>query len=66
MGSRPALQCLQHLEKGGGTLRDKSPFDEAGDGFSAYMERLTKRLILWTSSMILLAGVLGFLAGRFA
>jgi hypothetical protein len=48
------------------SLSDRSPFDEAGDSFSAYMERLTRRLILWTSSMILLAGVLGFLAGRFA
>lgn len=30
------------------------------------MERLTRQLIIWTCSMIFLAGVLGFIAGRFA
>jgi hypothetical protein len=32
----------------------------------ADMERLTRRLIMWTSSMILATGGLAFAAGRFA
>lgn len=40
--------------------------DEVGDNRTGNMEGLTRRLIIWTSSMILLAGVLGFIAGRFA
>jgi hypothetical protein len=36
------------------------------EGLRAQMESLARRIIMWTSSMVLLAAALAFAAGRFA
>src|SRR5919108_1621955 len=43
-----------------------SALDGLEHKLTAKMETLARRMIMWTSSMVLAAGALGFAAGRFA
>jgi hypothetical protein len=61
---------MEHLPPGG--LSDLVTKDDLTRGLSslgnelrAEMERLARRLIMWTSSMVLATGGLAFAAGRF-
>lgn len=54
-----ARDIVQHLA----TKRDLEILEHK---LTAKMEKLARLLVIWTSSMVLAAGALGFAAGRFA
>ena len=47
-------------------LATKRDLEVLGHELTAKMEQLARRLVMWTSTMVLAAGALGFAAGRFA
>jgi hypothetical protein len=48
-----------------GELATKEDLARLGDQLRAEIERMARRLIMWTSSMVLASGALAFAAGRF-
>jgi hypothetical protein len=70
LGPEEAGTLMAHLPPGGyGELVTKADLDggldSLGNQLRAEMERLARRLIMWTSSMVLAAAALSFAAGRF-
>jgi hypothetical protein len=67
IGSEEAGILMAHLPPTTyGELATKEDLARLGDQLRAEMERMARRLIMWTSSMVLAAGGLAFAAGRFA
>lgn len=70
LGPEEAGTLMAHLPLGGyAELVKKDDLDggleSLGNKLRAEMERLARRLIMWTSSMVLAAAALAFAAGRF-
>jgi hypothetical protein len=70
LGSEEAGTLMDHLPPGGfGNLvtRDilRADLESLEHRLTSRMEQLARRLVMWTSSMVLAAAALAFAAGRF-
>lgn len=67
LGPEEAGTLMNHLPSAGlADLATKSDLHALELRLTAEMERFGRRLIMWTSSMVMAAGVLAIAAGRYA
>jgi hypothetical protein len=67
IGPEEAGTLMAHLPPATyGELATKDDLARLADQLRAEIERMARRLIMWTSSMVLATGALAFAAGRFA
>ena len=67
IGREEASILMAHLPPASyGELATKDDLARLADQLRAEIERMARRLIMWTSSMVLATGALAFAAGRFA